>query len=418
MEKKINILVITTDIRGGVGFFRCIQPHEQLKRQYPDKFNITIETQPDFGNIEKYGMYDIVCFHKGIYTFEEGLNNLLTYCREHGIITIMDIDDYWVLGTHHPNQGIGGNSKPAAQKVTALFKQVDYVTTTTDIFANSIKPFNKNVKVFPNAINPTDSRFTVNRQPSEKLRFGMIMGSTHLFDLNTMSGFMGKLPADIRGKMEFVLCGFDTRGVVRMYNKDTGKEEQRQMRPEETVWYQYEKIVTEDYKYISPMYKSFLLRFMPQVQYPYADAEGYKRRWTLPIDKYFQHYNDIDVLLAPLESNDFNRHKSQLKAIECAFSHTAFIGSDFGPYQIDLRSMLKKGGDVDMTANAILIDNNKAHKDWSKAIEKLVKNPDMVTALQENLYNDYKDKYDLRNITDDRAAFYTEIINNKNITRQ
>ena len=47
----------------------------------------------------------------------------------------------------------------------------------------------------------------------------------------------------------------------------------------------------------------------------------------------YSHYNEIDVLLAPIEKNDFNYVKSPLKVAECAFSHTAIIASDYGPYK-------------------------------------------------------------------------------------
>ena len=127
------------------------------------------------------------------------------------------------------------------------------------------------------------------------------------------------------------------------------------------------------------------------------------------MDHYFQHYSEIDVLLAPLDENDFNLVKSELKPVECCFSHTAFIGSNFGPYTIGLKNLFKKGGEIDPDGNAILIDRNRAHKDWVKAIEKLVKHPEYVKILQDNLYRDFHEKYDLRNVTVKRAEFYREI---------
>ena len=128
------------------------------------------------------------------------------------------------------------------------------------------------------------------------------------------------------------------------------------------------------------------------------------------MDHYYQHYANVDVLLAPLETAEFNKVKSQLKVIEAAFSHTAIIASDYCPYTIDLKSIFTKGGGIDETGNAILIDERKNHKDWSKAIEKLVKNPELVTLLQNNLYNSIKDVYNLSKVTTDRANWYKEIV--------
>lgn len=409
---KINILVICIDTVGGVGFYRCLQPHCYIQNNYSDDFNITIETNPDFNNIEKFGMYDIVFFHKGVFYNQEAFFNVLQYCKNNNIITIVDVDDYWELNSHHP-QYIFSKKRKDSETVKKILTICDYVTTTTPIFANKIKQFNKNVFVFPNAIDPEDESFKITKTPCEKLRIGMVMGSSHLYDLYTMDGFVGKLPKEVLDKVVFVLCGFDTRGTVQFINPSNGQVSQRPIKPQESVWYEYEKILTNNYKNISPLYKSFLMQFISDAEYPYATQEGYLRKWTKPMDKYFQHYNDVDVLLAPLEESEFNRNKSQLKAIECAFSHTAFVGSNFGPYTLDLKNIFKKGGEIDTTGNAILIDRNRAHKDWAKTVEKLVKNPNLVKTLQDNLYNDYKEKYNLKKVTEDRVNFYKKIIENK-----
>ena len=57
-----------------------------------------------------------------------------------------------------------------------------------------------------------------------------------------------------------------------------------------------------------------------------------------------------------------------------------------------------------------MVESRKNHKDWAKNIERLVRNPDLLKQLQINLYNTVKDKYDLNNVTNDRAKFYKEII--------
>lgn len=407
-NKKINILVICLDTVGGVGFYRSIQPHEYLKKVYSDDFNVTIETKPDFNNLENFKNYDIIHFHKGVYSNQDGFYSLVDYCKENKITTIIDIDDYWNLGSHHPLYFSNVKNKEG-EKVRKSLQMCDYVTTTTELFASKIKPFNKNVVVFPNSIDENDERFKINKTVSNKLRIGMVMGSTHLHDLHTMDKFVGKLSKDILDKVCFVLCGFDTRGHVKTLQKN-GEIIQRPIQPKETVWYEYEKILTNDYKNISPTYKNFLMNFIPNSNYQDDIKEGYKRRWTLPMDKYYQHYNDVDVLFAPLEENDFNYCKSQLKVIECAFSKTAFVGSNFGPYTIDLRNIYQKGGNIDKNGNSILIDNRKAHKDWAKTVEKLVKNPEIVKLLQDNLHNEIIKKYNLSKITKDRVEFYKKIV--------
>jgi glycosyltransferase involved in cell wall biosynthesis len=66
-----------------------------------------------------------------------------------------------------------------------------------------------------------------------------------------------------------------------------------------------------------------------------------------------------------------------------------------------------------MDGNCILVDKRKAHKDFVKAIKKLVDNPELITTLQNNMYETVKDKYDIRNVTNTRAAWYKEIVQSK-----
>ena len=408
---KINVLVVPSDNQGGVGFFRSTQPHIQLQNQFPDEFNVTFDMKPNFFNLEDFEMFDIIHIHKGLFANEEQFNKAMNYFKEKGIVTIMDIDDYWQLGLHHP-QHLTYLHYGIDKRIKGNFSKFDYVTTTTPLFADKIKPFNPNVYVFPNAINPEDERFQVTKEPSNgRLRIGMIMGSTHEYDLLTMGRFTNGLSKDILDKVQFVLCGYDLRGSVKMIDPKTKESRERPLLPKETVWYRYEKQLTDDYRLVNPQYKQFLEMFIPNVSYPNELYEPYRRCWTKDMDHYYQHYKTCDVLFAPLEENDFNYVKSQLKVIECAFSNTAIVASNFGPYTIDLKNAIERGGGINPNGNAILIDKNKAHKDWTKTVERLVKNPVLVKQLQTNLHNDICEEYDLRNVTKKRADFYKEIVN-------
>jgi glycosyltransferase involved in cell wall biosynthesis len=101
--------------------------------------------------------------------------------------------------------------------------------------------------------------------------------------------------------------------------------------------------------------------------------------------------------------------KSQLKVIEAGFYKKALIASEIGPYTIDLKHSLSNGNFVD--GNALLVDENRNHSDWSKYIKKLIQNPSMIVDMGERLYETVKDKYDLRKVTNDRAEWYKSIIN-------
>ena len=74
----------------------------------------------------------------------------------------------------------------------------------------------------------------------------------------------------------------------------------------------------------------------------------------------------------------------------------------------------KKGGEIDDTGNALLVNPSKTHKQWSKYITYLVNNKDKIELLQNNLYETVKDKYNLLNVTKERIKVYKEILKNKN----
>ena len=408
MVKK-KILVVPSDNIGGVGFYRSTQPHIKLAELYPDDFDVVIDMNPNYRDLEAMKKFDLVHIHKGLVGDMEGLKNFLSFAKENNITTVMDIDDYWDLGMHHP-QAASQRTYNLDKLITDNLRLFDYVTTTTPLFAEKISKYNKNVFVLPNAIDPEDDRFKINKEPSKFLRVGLIMGSTHEYDMALLNNISNKLKPETVEKIQFVLCGFDLRGTIKMINKETNEVNERPIKPKESVWYRYEKMLTNDYKIISPEYKEFLEMFLNNVQYPGVENEHYKRCWTKDIDHYYSHYNEIDVLLAPIEANGFNYVKSPLKVAECAFSHTAIIASNYGPYTLDLKSAIEFGGVINPEGNALLVDESRNHKDWAKYVEKLVNNPELVKQLQDNLYNSVHEKYDLRNVTKDRAEFYKSII--------
>lgn len=356
--------------------------------------------------MEYWKNYDIVSFHRSIGPdFEQSLR-LIKTLRALGVKTVCDIDDYWMPGKEHPIHDIIKFHK-INEKILAQIKEADYVTTTTTIFADEIKKHNKNVFIFPNAINPKEPQFCEPTLPSDRLRIGWLGGSSHLHDLQLLDQSFGKLHT-IKDKLQFVLCGFDTRGTVTEINKQTGEHVKRDIRPEETVWAKYESIFTNNYNYVSEEYKKFLVLYTQQ-DYGNLNNESYDRVWTQPVTSYAKNYSKFDVSLAPIKNTMFNRVKSQLKVIEAGFYKKAIIASNLGPYTIDLVHSSKNGTFVE-NGNAFLVDENRNHSDWAKYITILQKNPNLVTDLGERLYETVKDKYDLNNVTKDRSEFYKSII--------
>ena len=402
--KKIKVLVVPSD-RTGVGKFRSVDPHIFLQNLYPEEFFVDIVYDIPLDDIEFFKKYDIVSFHRSLSPDFEKSVEVINKLNELGIPTIADIDDYWMPGKEHPLHDVIKVNK-LNERIVSNLKTAKYVTTTTTLFADEIKKFNKNVFVFPNAINPNEPQFREPTPESDRLRVGWLGGSSHLHDLQLLDQSISKLGSHA-DKLQFVLCGFDTRGTITEINAQTKEHKKRNIEPHESVWAKYENIFTQNYSFVSEDYKKFLLNYK-QENYPSELSESYIRVWTKPVQSYAKNYSKFDVSLAPIKNHMFNRMKSQLKVIEAGFYKKALIASNLGPYTIDLKHCLQNGNFVD--GNALLVDENRNHSDWAKFIEKLLKNPNMVKDMGERLYETVKDKYDLNIVTKSRAEFYKSIL--------
>jgi len=376
-----------------------------LQNNHSDDFHVDIAYEPKIDDINYWKNYDIVHFHRSIGNDYDKAVSIIQNLNNLGIVTIMDLDDYWLPTREHPIHQLVIQHK-LHEKILANLKVAKYVTTTTNVFASEISKVNKNVFVLPNAINPKEPQFSQETEKSEKLRFGWLGGSSHLHDLKLLDGTFSKL-SSLKDKFSVYLCGFDTRGTVTEINKDTGEQKQRAIKPEETVWARYEEIFTNNYNLVTPEHKSQLIKF-EQSDLISKDEYFYNRVWTKPVTTYASNYRWFDVSLAPIKNHIFNRVKSQLKVIEAGFYKKAIIASNIGPYTIDLKHSLKNGEFVD--GNALLVDEVKNHSDWAKFMKKLIENPNWAFDLGQRLYETVKDTYDLNKVTKDRAELYKTLV--------
>lgn len=402
---KIKVLVVPSD-RTGVGKFRSVDPHIFLQNQYPNDFHIDIDYEPNMEDLNYWSNYQIVHFHRTITPDYDKSKDFVEMLNLLGIITIMDLDDYWLPTKEHPIHPIIMQHK-IHEKIVANLRVAKYVSTTTSLFADEISKVNKNVVVFPNAINPKEPQFCEPTIESNKLRVGWLGGSSHLHDIMLLEG-LGHHMENHKNEAQFYLCGFDIRGVVTEINKDTGEQTKRPIKPHETVWARYEEIITNNYKLVGEPYKIELMKWKEFEDSSSWDDSYYQRVWTRPVTSYAKNYSKFDVSLAPIKNHIFNRMKSQLKVIEAGFYKKALIASNVGPYTIDLKHCLDNGNFVD--GNAMLVNENRNHSDWYKFIKKLIQNPNMAKDMGERLYETVKDTYDLHNVTKARAEFYKSIV--------
>jgi glycosyltransferase involved in cell wall biosynthesis len=93
--------------------------------------------------------------------------------------------------------------------------------------------------------------------------------------------------------------------------------------------------------------------------------------------------------------------KSNLKQVECWTRKLPIVCSDSKPYNVDGKHM----------ENCILIPNKKnTFKYWKKYLTSLILDEELRTKLGEQLYEDFKEDYNLAKVTEKRAQFYKEVV--------
>lgn len=416
-SEKIKLLVVPSDAQG-VGHYRSIWPAQSLQKHFSGEFEVEINLGPNIENIAYLKSFDIIHFHRHLGPHEL-MEKTFAELKAAGVTLIMDIDDFWEPPSTHPLYQIVKTEK-LGEKIIETMKASDYVTTTTEIFASQIRKYNPNVIIMPNAVDMNHAMWKGELQENKanKCRISWIGGSSHLNDLKLVEHSMTLLHNNtaLKDKFQIIMCGFDTRGSITEIRPD-GSRNTRAILPHETVWLKFEEIFTNKYSDTKKDEEYFKwLNKIKREEYPDQNLKNYIRRWTLPLTQYGKHYDYCDVCLAPIDSIDvhttdkgqiikqvnlFNEVKSELKIIEAGMKKKCLIAQNFGIY----KEILKDG------ETGILISDNK--DGWYKAMRKVIQEPEYREMLANNLHEFVKDKYELKNVTANRALDYKKILEDK-----
>ena len=270
-----------------------------------------------------------------------------------GTKLVMDLDDYWELYPEHPMLPWWKHNKMSVATVE-MIKASDAVTCTTTRLADKIMPYNKNVFVIPNAA-PNSGQFLSKEKiyNRDSTRFGYIGGSSHLLDIKRIAPVFRHFPT-----LDFTLFGYTPMPPARTH--------------EPNVWDKIQAVCNFN-----------------------GHNPNYKRVDSKDLSSYMEHYDQIDVAIAPLADNEFNRHKSSLKFYEAAAKGCAFVGSLMPPYS----------DDVPFDA-AILCDKTK---DWVDTFKRL-KDPNLVQELGEAAHSWVREHRDMTKVNKLRTELFESLI--------
>lgn len=172
-----------------------------------------IDYEPKLNDDNFLKQYDLIHYHRTLGDYAK-LPELLNKLDSFGIKTVMDLDDYWSPGTHHPAYHLIKNSN-LDKMILENIKIARWVATTTEVFADEIKKYNKNVVIHPNTIDPEEDQYKIKevKKNGDRVRIGWLGGSC--FDDKT----------EILTKDGYKLFSQLTENDrVAMYDPETNKE--------------------------------------------------------------------------------------------------------------------------------------------------------------------------------------------------
>lgn len=401
---KIKVLVVPKE-KDTKNTQRVIKPHLFLQDKFEDDFFVDIDYEPNFEDKEWLKQYDIVIYHE--YLDEDG--TIVEKFKDLGIIGILDIQTNWAIPKNSPFYKY---VKHQEDMIKRAIRNAQYITTSTEPLYHKIISISPDSKVFlvPDGIDTEEKQWSMETKPSKKVRLGWIADNYSMEDTKILEGLVSKLKSEkVLDDVQIVLCGFDLESYKTQTNEITGQDEKVKRPPKETTWYQYEKILTHNYTTVTDAYRKYLLEFTDK---PFAGVENepYKRVWTKPTNKYGEYYSEFDITLAPMEVNSFNETLSPFKVMESGFYKKPIIAQDYGVYGDILTNAYQRGGELDLTANALMVNPKKNHKEWVKYIKKLVQDRKAIQKLGENLHLLAFTKFQLNNITNLRKHIYEKVV--------
>jgi len=267
----LKVLFVIADFTG-CGEYRCIKPAKELTKQGMIEADYSISIRPEH---MKY--YDLFVFQRAALP---NMKEIVTQLKRRKRPILYEIDDdLFTIPFGNDARHYFSNDKKQTAK--DIMKMCDGVITTTSYLKEKIaKSYNKNVYVIPNYLDKNLWQ-GVEKEKNNKLTIGWAGTTTHYGDLRTHCStikqmlnqhdiearFIGFVPPDFVDEEEYP-------NLLKVMQNLVKKEEEYQ--------------VSDRVKFV-----------------PFGPYNDYPRKLA-----------KIDIGLAPIEDNQFNRSKSDIKILE------------------------------------------------------------------------------------------------------
>ena len=284
--------------------------------------------------------------------------DLMKRYKKQGTRVIWDLDDdYWAVDPTNPSRFVSNVFKDQYEE---FIKECDAVTTPSPVIAKKVKKLcpKKKVHIVPNAIDFDDY---VERPHQEKpLTIGYMGAASHWKDLQIIVPVLNKLSE----KYDFIFKIYGMTGepleAVIYYSS---MFLQQGTRPEQADYHKEVVAFGDMLKKLDVEH----VPFYPPALHPTILSKV-----------------DFDIGLAPLEDNEFNRGKSNIKYYEYAAVGTPCLASDVEPYKREVSYRAKN-----------------TFEDWYKKIEKLIVDENFRNKLAKEQQDWVKENRDIKKVAID-----------------
>ena len=373
----MKILLVNSHKFGGVEHYRALAPLSLMSTEGYEATSINYlhPTEDSTSgeiviNDEWIKQFDLVHFIRQI-GFNGHTQGIADRLNKLGIPFGLDLDDYWHLPDNHLIAEEYNRGK-TTETIIESIKVSHFVTCTTSILAKEIEQYNKNVYILENGINPLDPVWQPEHTPSEVIRFGLMLGSTHYHDLKKIAPSLINMLRS-PNKCQIALAGFNAE-----LNKPS-------------MYVAFERTITDNHNVLDRRYSQYLKTCNKEQNYLWV-AQKYVRLWGVPVEEWGYQYRNIDISVAPLIDNKFNNCKSELKMIEAGFKGKGVIVSNVYPFKL-----------LATEQNAYICNSSAEFYDKMK---RAINNPNEVADKIAQLRQDVLERYDLRKINEKRKELY------------
>lgn len=337
----MNVFLLTETASG------CFKWRGAIPAKYLSRRGHTVQILS--GNPTSHEAPDVMMFFRA--HFVEAVK-MVEFCKKNNIRVVFDTDDALDLV---PRENLNyAVLQPRLPVYDFMLRAADVVTTTTETLATYLRGWNRNVVVLPNSVDPEEWA----PPPShEGLRVGWTGSPTHFEDLAVALDAVRELQK--KHPFTFVLQGICNDPTLEEFSQIL-----------EVRW--------SKEQWATPLGKA-IRRFLDKLS-----EVRYEFHPNVPVHEHAQKVCDLalDVGIAPLNDNRFNRHKSCIKYYEYAMSGAITVASHVLPYSAEVPITAKNRRDSwkEKLEYAITTDRApllQAQREWILTHRNMEKNVDL-----------------------------------------